>query len=127
MKRTLPLLLLSLAALACSDGLAGPDSQQIAFTVTAPTEASGKAVIDVEARVIVAQRVQLPFTVVFEKANAGEPYFQVASLTLQGSERLAVARVPVLKDPMIRVTVRESSPAQFSVSKTIQVDVADYP
>jgi hypothetical protein len=30
-------------------------------------------------------------------------------------------------DPRVRVTVRESSPAELSVSKTIEIDVLDFP
>jgi len=42
-------------------------------------------------------------------------------------ERVAVVRVPVLSYPRIRITVRESSPAEFTVSKTIQINVIDFP
>jgi len=119
--------LAALAALACSNGPAGPGEPQISFTVTAPTEVSSKAVVDVETNVIVARGVQFPLTVTFEKANAGESFLEVGSYVLGEGERIAVARIPVLLDPEIRVTVRESSAARFSVSKTIQIDVVDFP
>jgi hypothetical protein len=127
MKRTSMLWIAALAAAACSDGPVGVGDPAISFTVNAPTEVDTKSVIDVEAQITTAARVQTPLTVVFEKANAGEPFFQVASYILQDRERIAIAKIPVLADPRIRITVRESSPAEFTVSKTIQVDVVDFP
>ncbi len=127
MRRTLVLSLAALVTAACNGGPAGPGEPQIDFTVTAPTTVNTKRVVDVEARITSAQGVQFPLMVVFEKANVGEPFFQVASYQLQGNQRTAVAGIPVLSDPRIRVTVRESSAAEISVSKTIQVDVLDFP
>ncbi len=127
MKLQSTLWIAALAATACSDGPAGLPDPDISFTVTAPTEVNSKSVVDVETRITSASRVQHPLVVVFEKANAGESFFQVASYILQESERVAVARIPVLSDPRIRITVRESSPAEFTVSKTIQINVVDFP
>lgn len=113
---------------ACSDdGPSGPGSPSIDFAVTAPIEVASKAVIDVNVEIVRASGVQYPLVVVFEKANTGEPFFEVGSFFLQSGDRIAVARVPVLLDPRVRVTVRESSPAELSVSKTIAIDVLDFP
>ena len=117
----------ALIAAACSDGVAGPSGPRISFTVAAPAQVEAKAVVDVEVRITEASRVERPLVVSFEKANAGEPFFGVASFILREGEHVAVARIPVLLDPRVRVTVRESSPAEFTVSKTIAIDVVDFP
>ena len=125
------LLCVAMAALvgaSCSDGgLAGPAGPRISFTVEAPAQVEAKAVVDVEVRITEASRVTRPLVVSFEKANAGEEFFGVASFILRDDERVAVARIPVLLDPRVRVTVRESSPAEFTVSKTIAIDVVAFP
>jgi hypothetical protein len=116
-----------LLATACSDDPTGVAQPNIRFSITAPTQVATKTVIDVEARITEVTRVQVPLVVIFEKANVNEPFFEVGRFILTGDQRLAVARVPVLMDPRIRITVRESGPAELSVSQTVQVDVLDFP
>lgn len=129
MKRTWwSVLIAALSVVACSgDGPAGPASPGIDFAVTAPSEIASKTVVDINVQIVRATGVQYPLVVVFEKANVGEPFFEVASYLLQSGDRIAVARVPIFLDPRVRITVRESSPAELSVSKTIAIDVLDFP
>jgi hypothetical protein len=117
----------ALVAASCSDGIVGPAGPRISFTVEAPAQVEAKAVVDVEVRITDTFGVTRPLVVSFEKANAGEAFFGVASFILRDDERVAVARIPVLLDPRVRVTVRESSPAEFTVSKTIAIDVVAFP
>lgn len=120
--------LAALTAAACSDdGPAGPSSPSISFAITAPTEIPTKGVVDVSVRILTASRVTYPLVVVFEKQNVGEEWFEAGRFILQSGSQLATARVPVLYDPRVRVTVSESSATEFSVSKTIAIDVIDFP
>lgn len=125
------LLCLPLAAmlLACSDDaspLAG--GSRIEFEILAPTELPAKGVVDVETRILLAQGVEYPLEVTYEKANVGGPFLVEGAQTIAsaGTSRVSL-RVPVFEDPQIRVTVRESSAQGLTVSKTVRVDVLEFP
>ncbi len=116
--------------LACSDdgGPSGPIEPSIEFQVTAPSSVGSKAQIDILVRIIQAVNVTYPLTVIFEKANAGEG-FNIESrnpLFTPEMDRVTVSS-PAGRDPRYRVTVVESGPREFSVSRTISVDVIDFP
>lgn len=118
------------AAAACSDdGPAGPGEPQLAFTITAPREiADDKALVEVIVQIDAVSDIEYPLRVRFEKANAGQPFLLEGEKILATSaESRTTLRIPVTQDPRIRVTVTESSATGFSVSKTIQIDVLDFP
>lgn len=125
------LLLLPLAALAfaCSDDvspLAG--GSRIEFEILAPAELPAKGVVDVETRVLLAQGVEYPLEITYEKANVGGPFLVEGAQSIASAATTRVSlRVPVFEDPQIRVTVRESSAQGLTVSKTVRVDVLEFP
>lgn len=113
---------------ACSDdGPAGLGDPGIDFAVTAPSEIASKAVVHIDVEILRASGVQYPLVVMFEKAYTGQPFLEVGSYFLQDDERFVVAPVPVGIDVRIRVTAKDSSPAELAVSKTIAIDVLDDP
>ena len=123
--------LLSLAILACndSDGPAGPAEKALDFTLQAPGSVPTKQVLQIEVRVTQATLVNYPLTVTFEEANLDEPYAVIASVLLQKPED-TIARISeeAARDPLYRVTITEAGGAAvLSVSKTVQVDVLDFP
>lgn len=98
------------------------------FDLVAPEQIPNKRVVTIEARITRLGRAQYPLTVAFEKANVGEDFYGSGEVTLRSpGERVAQMRIPILADPMIRVTVRESSDAGLSVSKTVRIDVLNFP
>jgi hypothetical protein len=119
------------SAVACSDGggPAGPALKALAFTLVAPTSVPTKRVVEIEVRVTEARLVNYPLTVTFEEANRTEPYAVVASVLLRKPED-TLARIveEAARDPLYRVTITEAGGAAvLSVSRTVQVDVLDYP
>lgn len=116
---------------ACGDDDGGPAGLQapgIDFVIVAPTELPTKATVDVEIQITEARAVQFPLAVEVDKANVGEEFIRVGGfIMLDEDDRRFVARVPVLMDPRIRVTVSESGVRALSVSKTIAIDVLDFP
>ena len=120
---------LTLAAiLGCSDGGPIAPHQSFDFTIVAPTQIGSKAVVEIEARITDLDQAVYPLTFRFEKANAGQDFVVVAEIVLHAPEaRVARAAIPILMDPQIRVTGRESSDRHITVSKTVQIDVLDFP
>jgi hypothetical protein len=119
------------ASVACSgeSGPAGPAEKALAFTLAAPTSVPTKQVVEIEVRVTEARLVNYPLTVTFEEANLNEPYAVVASVLLQKPEdTLARIAEEAARDPLYRVTITEAGGAAvLSVSRTVQVDVLDFP
>lgn len=118
---------IAVAPLACgSDGPAGPEAPQLAVRVVAPAAIPTKDVLDIEARIIVARNVAYPIVVTFEKQNVGEAFVPAGSITLRDrSETVAVARLPIFKDPIIRATARDAT-GLTNFSETT-IDVLDFP
>jgi hypothetical protein len=119
------------SAVACSGGggPAAPAQKALAFTLAAPTSVPTKQVVEIEVRVTEARLVNYPLTVTFEEANLNEPYAVVASVLLQKPEdTLARIAEEAARDPLYRVTITEAGGAAvLSVSRTVQVDVLDFP
>lgn len=129
-RRTLAAIALTVAA-ACSgeSGPAGPPEKALAFTVAAPSSVPTKQVVEIEVRVTRAALVNYPLTVTFEEANLNEPYALVAAVQLQKPEDTLVRiSEEAARDPLYRVTITEAGGAAvLSVSRTVQVDVLDFP
>ncbi|HKY60643.1 MAG TPA: hypothetical protein VJP59_06480 [Gemmatimonadota bacterium] len=116
------------AFLSCSDDgpsvLAGTD---LDFVIQAPQAVESKANVDIVVTITRAERVEFPLRVVLEKANLGEDFFGQGALTLNEDQRVASFVAVPGRDPRFRVTVSESGELPTSVSKTIFVDVLDFP
>ncbi len=127
----LPLAVLALAAaaLGCSsDNPSAPAETALDFQIDVPHQIQTKGVLDVETRITRANGIQYPLTVTYEKANVDEPFLKVGEVYINdASQSVTGVRVPILKDPQIRVTVSEASAAHLTVSKTVAVDVVDFP
>lgn len=103
-------------------------SPEFDFQVEAPKRLETKSLIDVRVTITKTRGVMFPITIVFEKSNVGEPFIREGAFVLfDPSERTASLRLAPRKDPRIRVTVTESSERALSVSKTIAIDVLDFP
>jgi hypothetical protein len=117
-------------AAACDeDGTTAPAEKALDFTIAAPSAVPAKQIIELEARVTQAVLVNYPLTVTFEEANLDESFAVVATLLLQKPED-TIARIneEAARDPRYRVTISEAGQADpMSVSKTVQVDVLDFP
>lgn len=114
----------------CSDeGPSGRVEPRIEFQITAPAQVESKATIEIAVRIVAAEGVEYPLMVRFEKANAGEGFNVESEIPLFTAEQDRVTlQSPAGRDPRYRVTVTESGPAAFSVSRTIgPVDVVDFP
>ena len=121
---------IALGAAACSDdGPAGPGEPRLAFDITAPRVIEAdKALVEVLVTISQSARVVYPLRVRFEKANVGQPFILEGERVLaNSSETRTTLRIPVTQDPRIRVTVTESGTTGLSVSKTIQIDVLEFP
>lgn len=129
-RRTLATIALTVAA-ACSgeSGPTGPPEKALAFTLAAPSSVPTKQVVEIEVRVTRAALVNYPLTVTFEEANLNEPYALVAAVQLQKPEDTLVRiSEEAARDPLYRVTITEAGGAAvLSVSRTVQVDVLDFP
>lgn len=114
----------------CSDeGPSGPVEPRIEFQITAPAQVESKATIEIAVRIVAAEGVEYPLMVMFEKANSGEGFNVESEIPLFTPEQDRVTlQSPAGRDPRYRITVTESGPAAFSVSRTIgPVDVVDFP
>jgi hypothetical protein len=116
------------AFVSCSDdgpsGLAGTD---LDFAIQAPQEVESKANVDIVVTITRAEGVEFPLHVELEKANLGETFFGQGTLSLNEGQRVASFVAVPGRDPRFRVTVTESGELPVSVSKTIFVDVLDFP
>ena len=119
----------AIAIAACSDdGPSGLGGRSLDFEIDAPQQIPTKTVLAIEARITDIDAARYPLTVTFEKANAGQEFTGVGEVTLTRSgQRAATVSIPILMDPRIRVTIRESSPSATTVSKTVFIDVLDFP
>lgn len=120
---------MALAAVAACNGEDYPTGFQatpeIHFHLVAPATLPTKAVVEIETVITAARFVRYPLTVVYEKANAGEPFFEVGTLAIQGPDGLRAAMgVPILMDPRIRVTVSDGT--GYAESRIIEIDVLDF-
>ncbi|MFN2420680.1 MAG: hypothetical protein ABR527_04795 [Gemmatimonadota bacterium] len=121
-------LALAAATFACSDGPLASEREVFDFTVVAPNQIENKKVVAIEARIVDIDEAVYPLTFVFEKANVGEEFLGEGQVVLTSrSQRVARLSIPILKDPRIRVTARESSVREVTVSKTVRIDVLDFP
>lgn len=119
------------SAFACSGGggPTGPAQKALAFTLAAPISVPTKQVVEIEVHVTEARLVNYPLTVTFEEANLNQPYAVVASVLLRKPEdTLARIHEEAARDPLYRVTITEAGGAAvLRVSRTVQVDVLDFP
>ena len=119
------------SAFACSGGggPTGPAQKALAFTLTAPISVPTKQVVEIEVHVTEARLVNYPLTVTFEEANLNQPYAVVASVLLRKPEdTFARINEEAARDPLYRVTITEAGGAAvLSVSRSVQVDVLDFP
>jgi hypothetical protein len=125
------LIVVLMAGAACEDenGTTGPAEKELDFTLSAPSSVPTKQQIEIEVHITRASLVNYPLTVTFEEANVDQPYAVVATVLLQKPEdTLARISEEAARDPLYRVTVSEAGQAAvLSVSKTLQVDVLDFP
>lgn len=116
------------ALLSCSDdGPSGPGETGLDFAIQAPQEVDSKATVDIVVTITRANRVEFPLHVELEKANLGEAFFGQGAFSLNEGELVASFVAVPGRDPRFRVTVTESGELPVSVSKTIFVDVLDFP
>jgi hypothetical protein len=86
-----------------------------------------KTTVDLVVTVTIARAVEFPLEVRVEKANAGQPFFLEGTKQLpEGQRTVSFVAVP-RQDPQYRVTVTESGAEGLSVSKTVAVEVLDFP
>ena len=131
MKHTVWFLGLVVGIAACADdgGPAGPAEKALSFSLSAPSSVPTKQDVELEIRVTQAALVNYPLTVTFEEANVDQPYALVATVLLRKPED-TIARVSeeAARDPLYRVTICEAGmAAKLCASKTVQVDVLDFP
>lgn len=108
------------------DGPATPEEPELVVRIVVPAAIPEKSVLDVQAHIVRARGVEPPIVVSFEKANAGEPFNGAGFVILHGlEERVAVARIPIFKDPTIRATARDASGLESTSMASI--DVLEFP
>lgn len=116
------------ALLSCSDdGPSAPSGTDLDFVIQAPLVVESKANVDIVVTITRSETVEFPLRVVLEKANLGEAFLGQGTLSLNEGERIASFVAVPGRDPRFRVTVTESGELPVSVSKTIFVDVLDFP
>lgn len=116
------------ALLSCSDdGPSGPGGTGLDFAIQAPEAVESKARVDIVVTITRATRIEFPLRVELEKANLGEPFLSQGAFSLNEGQRMASFVAIPGRDPRFRVTVTESGELPISVSKTIFVDVLDFP
>jgi hypothetical protein len=116
------------ALVSCGDdGPSGPGETGIDFAIQAPQAVDSKAMVDIVVTITRANRVEFPLRVELEKANLGEAFFGQGAFSLSEGQRVASFVAVPGRDPRFRVTVTESGEVPISVSKTIFVDVLDFP
>ena len=128
MKRILTLMCAAAVFAGCDDDPSGPGGPGLDFVLTAPDAVDSKARVEITVLITRAEGVEYPLTVTFEKANAGEAFIQEGLFILPTPNDVRAMISPALRqDPRIRATVTESSPQAISVSKTVFIDVTDFP
>lgn len=131
MRRGVGLLYGALLMIGCedADGPTGASGPELDFDLTASSEViDSKSRVEIVVRITRAVGVEFPLTVRFEKQNVGDAFIQEGLFVLRSdSETTATISPPLRQDPKIRATVTESSSRAISVSKTISIDVVDFP
>lgn len=130
MKATIGLAVLGL----CLTAACGDDSSPTAvgtpaldFSLSVPQQVDSKAQVEIRVSILQARNVQFPLRVEIEKANVGEPFIREGLFFLDEGDRTVVVTRALRKDPQIRATVSEASPLALTVSKTVAIDVLDFP
>ena len=114
--------------LSCSDdGPSGPAERGLDFAIRAPQTVESKARVDIVVTITRAGGVEFPLRVELEKANLGEDFFGQGAFSLNEGQRVASFIAIPGRDPRFRVTVTEAGEFPISVSRTIFVDVLDFP
>lgn len=128
MKATIGLAVLGMLFLAaCGSDPSGPSTPGIDFSVSAPVELPTKSRVDVVVTITRAQGVVFPLLVEFEKKNVGQPFNRQGLFVLSEQDRQIAMAVVLRMDPLVRVTVTDSGTPALSVTKTVAVDVLDFP
>lgn len=116
------------ALLSCSDdGPSGPAGRGLDFAIQAPRAVESKARIDIVVTITRSGGVEFPLRVELEKANLGEEFFGQGAFSLNQGQRVASFIAVPGRDPHFRVTVTEAGAVPISISKTIFVDVLNFP
>lgn len=130
MKATIGLAVLGL----CLTAACGDDSSPAAvgtplldFSLSVPQQVDSKAQVEIRVSILQARNVQYPLRVEIEKANVGEAFIREGLFFLDETDRTVVVTRALRKDPQIRATVSEASPLALTVSKTVAIDVLDFP
>lgn len=114
--------------LSCSDdGPSGPGEKGLDFAIQAPQTIESKSRVDIVVTITRAGGVEFPLRVELAKANLGEDFFGQGAFSLSEGQRVASFIAVPGRDPRFRVTVSEAGEVPISVSKTIFVDVLDFP
>jgi hypothetical protein len=129
MKATIGLAVLGMLFLAaCGSDPTSPSGPGIDFDLSAPTELPTKSKIDVVITITRARGVVFPLEVEIEKKNVGQPFNRQGLFFLADEDDRRIAMPVVLRmDPLVRVTVTDSGTPALSVTKTVAVDVLDFP
>ena len=109
------------------DGPSGPNQPALNFDIQAPREIESKAMVELLVTITTAERVEFPLRVELAKANLGEEFFVEGARQLNVGEQVASFLSVPGRDPRFRVTVTEAGERALSVSKTVFVDVIDFP
>lgn len=112
---------------ACGDDPTSPSGPGIDFSISAPVELPTKSRVDVVVTITRAQEVVFPLLVEFEKKNVGQPFNRQGLFVLSDQDRQIAMAVVLRMDPLVRVTVSDSGSPALSVTKTVAVDVLDFP
>lgn len=129
MRATIGLAVLATLFLAACEGdptsLSGPG---IDFNLSAPVELPTKSKIDVVVTITRARGVVFPLHVEIEKKNVGQSFKREGFFRLfDENDREVAMPVTFRMDPLVRVTVTDSGTPALSVTKTVAVDVLDFP
>ncbi len=128
MKATIGLAVLGLLfVVACGSDPTTPSGPGIDFNVSAPVELPTKSRVDVVVTITRARGVVFPLLVEFEKKNVGQPFNRQGLFVLSDEDRQIAMAVVLRMDPLVRVTVTDSGSPALSVTKTVAVDVLDFP
>jgi hypothetical protein len=129
MKATIGLAVLGMLFLAaCGSDSTGPSGPGIDFNLSAPTELPTKSKIDIVVTITRARGVVFPLEVEIEKKNVGQSFKREGFFRLvDESDRQVAMPVTFRMDPLVRVTVTDSGAPALSVTKTVAVDVLDFP
>jgi hypothetical protein len=113
---------------ACGSDPTSPGEPGIDFNLSAPVELPTKSKIDVVVTITRVRGVVFPLQVEIEKKNVGQSFKREGLFLLFDENDRQVAMPVVFRmDPLVRVIVTDSGAPALSVSKTVAVDVLDFP